>query len=299
MQRHSQRQADLNPVDILLWTFRRNESDVINLYDALGSIMQVSTGGNMLNFGYWDPGSRSPVEAQSALCSIVGKMADLGAAEKVLDVGSGFSEPAAIWLGSFPHLKISCVNVNRAQLGFASGFLKNRPEGIRESVSLVNSTATRLPFSQGSMDRIIALESAQHFRPLSGFVSECKRVLSEDGSLAIAIPVMKNAGSLDLLRLGILSFTWSSEHYTIGELEKEIQNAGMRIDSTKMIGQMVYSPLADYYFKNRDFLAPKILERYPAYVEKILARSLAKMKQVSEKGVIDYVLLKAVKRGLA
>ena len=39
-----QKATGLDPRDIFFWTFRRNESDVINLYDSLGSIMQVSTG---------------------------------------------------------------------------------------------------------------------------------------------------------------------------------------------------------------------------------------------------------------
>lgn len=288
-----QKATGLDPRDIFFWTFRRNESDVINLYDSLGSIMQVSTGGNMLNFGYWKKEDSSPVESQTALCMLAGELADLGTAKNVLDVGSGFSEPATIWLGRFPHLKISCVNVNRTQLGLASDILSDGPYNTRGSITLVNSTATKLPFASGSVDRVIALESVQHFRPLAAFVSECKRVLTGGGNLVIAIPVMKSPGRLDLFRLGILAFTWSSEHYSRDELEEEIERAGMKIKSSMTIGDMVYSPLADYYFKNRSLLRQRILGKYPSYVEKVLARSLAKMKEASENGIIDYVLLKA------
>ena len=54
----------INPVDLLLWTFRRNENDVVKLYDALSPIMEVSTGGDMLNFGFWDETTLHPVDAQ-------------------------------------------------------------------------------------------------------------------------------------------------------------------------------------------------------------------------------------------
>ena len=37
-----------------LWTFRRNEKDIVNLYNTLSPVMQLATGGNMLNFGCWD-----------------------------------------------------------------------------------------------------------------------------------------------------------------------------------------------------------------------------------------------------
>ena len=287
-----QKTAPFNPLDIMLWTFRRNESDVINLYDSLSALMQISTGANMLNFGYWDSAS-NPAEAQSELCKEVGRMAGLDAARTVVDVGSGFSEPAAIWLGCHPHISISCVNVNRGQLGFASRLLKAAPGLQQGSITLVNSTATALPFASGSVDRIIALESAQHFRPLAGFMSECTRVLAKGGKVALAVPVMPEKRALEALRLGILSFTWSSEHYSLDAVKETISNAGMKISRLDMKGPKVYRPLADYYIKNRESLRARILEHYPSLVEKVLFRSLVKMKEASESATIDYALLLA------
>jgi len=54
----------------------------------------------------------------------------------------------------------------------------------------------------------------------------------------------------------------------------------------------VYGPLTNYYIRNRDDVKNKILSKYPSYVEKILFKSLQKMKQLSEKNIIDYVLIK-------
>ncbi|MDE1765264.1 MAG: class I SAM-dependent methyltransferase [Thaumarchaeota archaeon] len=299
MSKHSQRLASINPVDVLLWTFRRNEDDVVNLYDSLSSLMQISTEGNMLNFGYWDDDTVHPHKAQVQLCKRIADMAELNTARNVLDVGSGFSEPATIWKTNFPHIKMSCLNVNRTQLGFASSILKENSQSSHqnhasETINLINSTATKFPFADKSMDRIIALESAQHFKPFSEFVSESRRVLKENGILALAVPVMSQSRSLEMLKLGILSFTWSSEHHGLEDLKKAISDFGFRIQSVDLIGSKVYEPLANYYVKNRKFLRPKILERYPSYVEKILFRSLLKMREVSESRTIDYVLLKSV-----
>ncbi|MDR3782667.1 MAG: methyltransferase type 11, partial [Candidatus Nitrosotalea sp.] len=91
-----------NPMDVILWTLRRNEGDVVNLYNYLSGLMQISTGGNFLNFGYWDESTKNPVDAQSNLCNTVGKMAQLDDAKKILDVGSGFSEPALLWKKNYP-----------------------------------------------------------------------------------------------------------------------------------------------------------------------------------------------------
>ena len=288
----------INPLSVLLWTFRRNESDVVNLYDTLSSLMQISTGGNMLNFGYWNKNTSNPHEAQNSLCNIVGEMADLKSASTVLDVGSGFSEPALLWKSQFPHIDLVCMNVNLHQLQFGSRLITMSltNQGSDQEVNrlgLANATSTKIPLKENSVDRVIALESAQHFKPLNEFVSESKRILKKDGSLILAIPIVSNElRSPEILELGILSFTWSSEHYQYNDIEKIILKNGFHIVDKKFIGPNVYSPLSDYYIKNRESLKAKILEKYPAFVEKILFKSMLKMKKVSQKGIIDYVLLR-------
>ncbi|MGI0101547.1 MAG: class I SAM-dependent methyltransferase [Nitrosotalea sp.] len=298
---NKQRFVSINPVDVFLWTFRRNENDVINLYDALSSLMQISTGSNMLNFGYWNEKISDPHQAQITLCKTIAEMAELKSANDILDVGSGFSEPAIIWKSEFPHAKIYCLNVNPQQLNFASRILKGngstptQHHSGSDHIGLVNSTATKLPFANKSMDRIIALESAQHFKPFSEFISESKNVLREKGIMVLAIPTLaKSAKSLEVFKLGILSFTWSSEHYDLENIKKTITDGGFDIISTDFIGSKVYEPLTDYYIRKRSTLKSKILQQYSPYVEKILFRSLLKMKEVSENKTIDYILLKCV-----
>ena len=68
----------------------------------------------------------------------------------------------------------------------------------------INSTSTMLPFMKNSVNRIIALESAQHFNPFPDFISESERVLKEDGILTFAIPVTTK--DVNLKNLGILFY---------------------------------------------------------------------------------------------
>ncbi|MDC0041742.1 methyltransferase domain-containing protein [Candidatus Nitrosopelagicus sp.] len=276
----------INPVDLLLWTFRRNENDVVKLYDALSPIMEVSTGGDMLNFGFWDESTPHPVDAQKRLCDMMGDMAQLSSAEIVADIGSGILGPAKIWGSQFPSLQISSVNVNFSQLASI------KPENI----SKLNSTARMLPFSNSSLDRVIALESAQHFKPLGDFFSESHRVLKDDGILSLAIPTAKDNSSFS--NLGILKFTWSSEHYSQENIIDELSKNGFEIIESNDIGKNVYSPLAEYYIRNRSELQTKILSRYSKYVEKILFESMKKMQSASENELIGYLMLKCKKLAL-
>ena len=274
--------VSINPIQVLLWTFRRNEQDVVNLYNSLSPVMQLATVGNMLNFGYWNQDTKDPAEAQRELCNMVGNLAELDSAKTVIDVGSGFSAPAMHWKSSYDSLRITCVNINLYQLK------TQKSSGI----SFVNSTSTTLPLANSCADRVIALESAQHFKPLSSFVKESKRVLNKDGIMVMAIPVTTE--SISFMKLGILSLTWSSEHYGLDNVISTITKEGFQISDLQRIGKNVYEPLTDYYIQNRDVLKRKILKEYPSYLENILFKSLLKMKSASQKGIIDYALIKCI-----
>jgi cyclopropane fatty-acyl-phospholipid synthase-like methyltransferase len=168
------------------------------------------------------------------------------------------------------------------------------------NISHVNATSTMLPFKNNSVDRIIAFESAQHFKPLHKFIQESNRVLKKSGHLVIAIPtITKNPNIISLplfIKLGILSLTWASEHYKLEEIKSRINVHGFEIEDIKHIGSNVYVPLANYYLENRTKLKNAILKEYPKLLETILYRSLLEMKDSSINGLIDYILLKAKKK---
>ena len=281
---------EINPLDIVLWTFRRNENDVVNLYNTLSPVMQLATGGNMLNFGCWDNEDTSPIIAQNRLCDKVGKIAELDSANSLLDVGSGLSSPAIMWSMLYPNIDISCVNINYIQLQLAQKIVKEKI--LNSTIHEINSTSTMLPFSTNSIERVIALESAQHFKPFSNFISESHRVLKKDGILTFAIPVVKR--NSNIRNLGILALTWSSEHY---EQDFVISKATKKFKVIEKIGigPDVFEPLANYYIKNRKRLKNKILTQYPTFVENLLFKSLLKMKKVSHEKLIDYLLIKCLK----
>ncbi|MFB5621724.1 MAG: class I SAM-dependent methyltransferase [Candidatus Nitrosomaritimum yanchengensis] len=271
----------INPLDVILWTLRRNEKDVVNLYDSLSPVMQITTGGSMLNFGYWKENTSEPIIAQKNLCEIFGEMAELEKAESALDVGSGLSAPALFWRDQYQKLKLFCININYNQLQFS---------GPQRNLEFFNSTSTALPFSNNSVDRVLALESSQHFKPFENFISESKRILKKSGLLVLALPVVLSETSIR--NLGILKFTWSSEHYNLNVVKDLISSCGFTITDEKLIGKHVYDPLANYYFNNRAKLQHSIREKYPGFVEKILNKSILKMKKASEDKIIDYVILK-------
>lgn len=304
-------------MEIALSTFRRNENDVVNLYNTFSNLMQILTEGYMLNFGFWDNSIINPLEAQYALSSCIGEFASLSNANKIADVGSGYSAPAMHWLSQYNNLEIYCININFHQLKIAADYSnfqlkdQNSIKGKEESKPLtkrdsnknkivhLNSTSTMLPIKNDSVDRVIAFESAQHFRPLIQFIKESWRVLKQSGLLVIAMPVIINSNSKFSvpmsIKLGILSITWASEHYNLDYIKSKINTSGFTLKEIKFIGSNVYKPLADYYIDNRFKLKDRVIKEYSKLFEIIFYRSLLKMKNVSENGLIDYIILIAQK----
>lgn len=267
--------------------------------------MQVATGATMLNFGYWQGDVNSPVKAQSNLCTLVGNLADLRSSRTLIDVGSGYGAPALEWSRAYRLRNIVCVNINSHQLANEFKLALNKIENaqafhtrcLRAGITCINSTSLCLPFATGTVDRIIALESAQHFKPFDSFIAESYRILNPKGIMVVAMPVIVSLDNVlkKLFKLGILNLTWSSEHYGLEYVKSAIRKCRFKITNEIMIGKQVYEPLALYYIQNRKDLRQKITSHYPSYIEKILCKSLVKMMTVSKKGLIDYIVLKAEK----
>jgi len=163
----------------------------------------------------------------------------------------------------------------------------------------LNATSTALPIKSNSVDRVIAFESAQHFKPLNQFIKESNRVLKDKGLLVMAMPVITNSSNMISLplfvKLGILSITWASEHYELEYIKSSVESNRFKIKDIKFIGSNVYQPLARYYIKNREKLKERICREYSQFLETILYKSLLKMNDASKRGIIDYILLKAEK----
>jgi len=185
------------------------------------------------------------------------------------------------------------------------------------TMSIVNATATCLPFADSFADRIIALESAQHFKSFLKFIQESHRVLKKGGLIVIAIPVVTRPNAIgmsckntifDSLRnvrvLGILSLTWASEHYELDQIKSIISQEHFVIKDIICIGPSVYVPLTDFYVQDRKEFRSIIMDKHSSFLkklaldiaERIVHRSALKMKQLSLSANIDYVLIKAINK---
>jgi SAM-dependent methyltransferase len=177
----------------------------------------------MINFGFWTHETKSIKQAQLALCTLTGKLSELDSAKKIIDIGSGFLGPAEQWNLEYKFIdNLICIDINYQALKMSratnSRYTYDRKLLMKPSVetnvtnrkyatnhsdatmSIVNATATSLPFADSFADRVIALESAQHFKSFLKFIQESHRVLKKGGLIVIAIPVVTSKSFWNVLQ---------------------------------------------------------------------------------------------------
>ena len=247
--------------------------------------MKLTTGGEMLNFGYWNEGCKDPLQAQTHLCQIMADFADMKSNQIVLDVGSGDNGPAMLWCNTLNPIEIICADICR----------NNHYHSNSRNLNSLGTSALNLPLKDNCVDRIIALECAQHFRPIEKFLTSAFRIIKKGGVLGLAVPgIMKERlGWSDVKEMGLLNITWPSERHSLLTLPSLLESIGFHHIETKFIGQNVYGPLADYYSAHREDIRNSVIPRYSAFVEYVIFKSILATKKIAQNGTIDYALIKA------
>lgn len=136
-----------------------------------------------LNFGYWQE-ETTYNGACSALARKLAEIAELKAGDRLLDVGFGFAEQDLQWskehqVGLIEGLNTTALQVEIAQERIAKA-------GFADRIHLQVGSATNIPFSENSFDKVTALECAFHFDTREDFFTEAFRVLRPGGRIAIA-----------------------------------------------------------------------------------------------------------------
>lgn len=186
-----------------------------------------------MNLGFWPPLSGSsahPREAVTyragceALAAVLGDAAELGKEDHVLDVGFGCGDQVScmcsvssfntrsaalcasqdiFWVQRYDVRTVAGVNLSRPQVHLARALV--RTHGLESRVRLHYGSATQLPLRDalGSEEcnkphafysKVLALDSAYHYRTRERFFGEAWRVLAPGGRLALCDMITTREG---------------------------------------------------------------------------------------------------------
>ncbi len=281
--------------DWLLNPLQRREAPII--YTLLGQ-QSTTTCGLYLNLGYWTH-ARDIDSACDELAALVAERAALGAEDQVLDVGFGFGDQDLYWWQHYRPQRIIGLNITRSQVAIARERVAALALG--QAIDLRHGSATAMQIPAGSVDKVLALECAFHFRTRERFFSEARRVLRPGGRLVIAdiIPLPLSDQPKQRLRQRLTWWLVASKFaipkdnaYTADAYAQRLSAAGFDAVEVESIRDQVYAPLHHYLQTH-----PEALKRLHPLLRWALRLALRFSAKTVYAG-LDYVLVSANKPGV-
>jgi len=282
-------------LDFLNWLYNPLQGlDASAVYDLL-STDSATERGLYLNLGYWR--EASDIDAASeALAMLVAKTARIEREDRVLDCGFGFGDQDILWAKALTPERIIGLNITASQVAVARRRIGAL--GLDDRVDLRHGSATDMPIDADSVDVVIALECAFHFRTRQRFFREARRVLRPGGRLVTAdiVPMPAAAGLREKVQQRISwglvagKFAIPAENaYTRATYVSRLRLAGFRQIQVASIRDQVYAPLHRYLADH-----PDVVQRLHPMTRPPVKFALHFDPTSVYRG-LDYVLASAVK----
>ena len=268
---------------------KQDSNPAARVYESIGPDFFLAVAPGWLNLGLWEgPGSER--EAGQACGRLVRTLAAaLPARGVILDVGNGLGTQDLLIAGTSRPRRLVAVNITEWQL------TAGRDQLRQAAAAPVAGDAARLPIAGQTVDGIISVEAAFHFRSRRAFFAECYRVLRPGGVLSISdisvqrwpvTPAELLAGLTQLRVFGLRR----AMAMTAGQIAAEARAAGLAEVQVQRCGERVIAPALR--------LTAQRLENTTAAPAGQRAAARLLLRQVNllwRRQIIDYLLLRAIR----
>jgi SAM-dependent methyltransferase len=259
------------------------------VYESIGADFFLSPAPGWLNLGLWE-GSGTEEEAPAAVRRLVEEVAaPLPREGVVLDVGNGLGVQDPVIAEVARPRTLIALNVTEWQLR------EGRANLIKAGALAVAADAVRFPLSDESVDGVISVEAAFHFRSRRAFFGEVQRVLKPGGVLTMSDvsterlprgPLEALAG-LAQLRVWGLNLQAAASTRSIAEAAR---SAGLIDVEVRRCGDRVIGPALAL---TRARMGK--LDGVPVSKRLAVRILLAQVELLWRRGMVDYLLLSARK----
>ena len=211
------------------------------MYDSIGPDFFLAPAPGWLNLGLWE-GRGTEQEAPVAVRRLVQALAkELPTGGVILDVGNGLGVQDPVIAEVARPRRLVAVNITESQL-------RAGKEPMAEAAaSPVLADAMRIPLADGSVDGVISVEAAFHFRSRRRFFDEAFRVLRPGGVLSMSdVPITRRLRGARELLAGLAQLRlWGlpmSAAATPAEISAECRAAGFVNIRAELVGDRVIAP---------------------------------------------------------
>jgi cyclopropane fatty-acyl-phospholipid synthase-like methyltransferase len=165
---------------------RRTNRSVGAYFDLVTDDGRMFYGDNF-HFGFFHDGATTLCDALDAHTDMVARMARLGGAGRVLDIGCGICAPAIRIAGTYGG-HITGINISREQVRQAKLLIDK--ERLADRIDVREGNALDLDFEDGSFDSLLCLEVAGDIcvteAQKTKFIDEIYRVLKPGGHIGFS-----------------------------------------------------------------------------------------------------------------
>jgi SAM-dependent methyltransferase len=271
---------------------RQDQNPAARVYESIGSDFFLAPAPGWLNLGLWEgPGSED--EADAACRRLVQTVAAvLPQAGVILDVGNGLGTQDPVIVDVLHPRRLVAVNITEWQLSVGR-------DRLREAAALgIAGDATRLPIADQSIDGVISVEAAFHFRSRRAFFDECFRVLKPGGVLSISDIATERLplGPLELLagitQLRVFGLRPSAA-MTADQIAGAARAAGFTAVDVTVCGDLVIAPALQ--LTGHRLRAIPAAPAAPAGQRTAARLLLSQVELLWRRRIIQYILLRAVR----
>jgi erythromycin 3''-O-methyltransferase len=270
------------------------------LYEMYPSSYLFAERTHYINMGYWENGCRTLDDASEVLAALLADTAGFQPDDTILDVGFGYGDQDFAWLHDRKPRKIYGLNITPGQVEAARR--RARREELGDRLDFRVGSATAMPFGADTFDRVVALESAQHFYPRSAFLKEAYRVLRPGGVLAAADVVPVDA-TIPRTGMRSLPLTWvaisvdEANWYSRDTYANELTELGFTQVRVRSIRDKVFEPWRRHIVAKLD--DPAFQRRVGRMYHRMLKRMWSDQSLLKrEMEMLDYVMVVATKPGV-
>lgn len=150
------------------------------------------------NLGDWSQASTYPAAAH-ALAVRLGRAAELGPGQRIVDAGAGAGDQVGVWVEEFGVAHATVIERDARMAACVRSLARRR--GWSSLVDVRAEDAAAASFDSDAFDRVVSLDAAYFFRTRARFLAAAHAALRPGGRLALADLVLRPGPAGRLARL--------------------------------------------------------------------------------------------------